>query len=236
MRCPICGEEHPNDVPICPNTGEQLKKMCLNQDCSYYRERIFDLGQDNCPCCGQPLFTKYHGFVDLGLSVKWGAYNIGACCDDEPGDFYAWGSLVPNMSYSWKSRELFDPNKNLTSNEDIASVNWGDKWRIPTKGEWDELQASCNSDWIYYYGFGHGIRFTSKIKGFEGNSIFLPACGFKSNCQPKVHNRGTAAFYWSSSPVKGSYYSYCFKFSEIEDIFGSSDYRGLAFSIRPVIG
>ena len=38
-------------------------------------------------------FTKV--FVDLGLSVKWAAWNIGAERPEEYGDYYAWGETEP---------------------------------------------------------------------------------------------------------------------------------------------
>lgn len=34
-------------------------------------------------------------YVDLGLSVKWAKYNIGATSPEEYGDFYAWGEIEP---------------------------------------------------------------------------------------------------------------------------------------------
>lgn len=33
--------------------------------------------------------------VDLGLSVKWGSFNLGATKPEEPGDYYAWGDTEP---------------------------------------------------------------------------------------------------------------------------------------------
>ena len=33
--------------------------------------------------------------VDLGLSVKWGSFNLGATKPEEFGDYYAWGEVIP---------------------------------------------------------------------------------------------------------------------------------------------
>ncbi|MBR4826377.1 MAG: hypothetical protein IKZ91_00645 [Bacteroidales bacterium] len=36
-----------------------------------------------------------HEYVDLGLSVKWATYNIGAALPEEAGDYFAWGETEP---------------------------------------------------------------------------------------------------------------------------------------------
>jgi len=234
MKCPLCGKQHPVDTQVCPSTGETLKRMCLNQDCSYYRERIFDIDQEYCPCCGQVLFLTSHEFVDLGLSVKWGAYNVGATSEYEHGDLYAWGSLIPNTSFSRKSRFNWEQKGPLNNQNDVANQEWHDRWRIPTKRKWHELLNNCSKEWVHVYGNDYGLRLTSQVKGFEGKSIFLPACGFMADCQEKVKYRGAAALYWSSTPYS-ELEAYCFKYSEISDEFyGNTSYRGNAYSIRPV--
>lgn len=38
MKCPHCGQEHPDDFLLCPYTGKSLKsqtKVCGNPDCQY---------------------------------------------------------------------------------------------------------------------------------------------------------------------------------------------------------
>ena len=38
--------------------------------------------------------------VDLGLSVKWAPYNVGASKPTEYGNYYAWGEIEPKTDYS----------------------------------------------------------------------------------------------------------------------------------------
>lgn len=42
---------------------------------------------------------EYHigisGAIDLGISIKWAAYNVGATSTAEYGDYYAWGEIEP---------------------------------------------------------------------------------------------------------------------------------------------
>jgi len=196
MRCNICGEEHPDDAQICPNTGEQLKKMCLNQDCSYYHERIFELDIDTCPCCGEELFITSHEYVDLGLSVKWAKHNLGWNVGPLPS-FYGWGSLVPNRPNSRKKVNNCETGHcHLQPDEDVATKEWGDDWRIPTKSEWEELISSSDLEWVDLGGNAFGAKLTSRI---NGKSIILPAEGLIVQIFGKLCQAGKSACYWSSS-------------------------------------
>lgn len=46
----------------------------------------------------RPVCPKQHEYVDLGLSVKWATYNVGANSTDENGDYFAWGGTEPLYS------------------------------------------------------------------------------------------------------------------------------------------
>ena len=39
--------------------------------------------------------------VDLGLSVKWASFNLGASKPEEYGDYYAWGDIEPKLDSRW---------------------------------------------------------------------------------------------------------------------------------------
>lgn len=109
--------------------------------------------------------------VDLGLSVKWASYNIGAGSCEELGTRKKWDKYYIN-------REILKYNDSdhktiLDLEDDPAYVNWGSECRVPTASEWNELITNC-----YYNRYAedeeNGMRgtiFTSKI---NGNSIFLP--------------------------------------------------------------
>ena len=52
MKCPHCGQEHPDDFLLCPYTGKSLKqqtKVCGNPDCQYPNVPI---EAKYCPRCG----------------------------------------------------------------------------------------------------------------------------------------------------------------------------------------
>ena len=39
--------------------------------------------------------------VDLGLSVLWASWNVGANAPEEDGYYYAWGEVEPKSFYDW---------------------------------------------------------------------------------------------------------------------------------------
>ena len=62
--------------------------------------------------------------------------------------------------------------------------------RLPTKEQWEELKAECQWSWN---GSGY------KITGPNGNSIVLPASGYRY-CDGSVDSVGSIGNYWSSTP------------------------------------
>ena len=83
---------------------------------------------------------------------------------------------------------------------DDAKTMFGN--RIPTKEQWEELQIECSWEWT---GSGY------KVTGPNGNSITLPAEGYRS-CDGGVYDVGYAGYYWSSTPY-GSDHAWCLYFS-----------------------
>lgn len=77
--------------------------------------------------------------------------------------------------------------------DDVASKILGGKWRIPTNAEWEELRTKCISwTWTPQNGV-NGELFT----GPNGNSIFLPAAGYRDNTI--LDDVSSGGDYWSSS-------------------------------------
>jgi hypothetical protein len=71
------------------------------------------------------------------------------------------------------------------------------------------------------------------VKGPNGNSIFLPAAGYR-NCSGSVDDVGTDGYYWSSTP-NGTEDAWSLGFgSGIHNVYYSS--RCYGFSVRLVQG
>ncbi len=49
--------------------------------------------------------------IDLGIGVKFAAFNVGATKVDEPGDFYRWGEIEPSTINTWS---VYDYHENFT--------------------------------------------------------------------------------------------------------------------------
>ena len=86
-----------------------------------------------------------HEYVDLGLSVKWAAMNIGAAKVSDHGSYYAWGETGNKDDYSWSTYKhgtsaddlskysYTDNGIALQAADDAAHLNWCGEWRMPTE-------------------------------------------------------------------------------------------------------
>jgi len=184
--------------------------------------------------------------VDLGLSVKWASFNLGATAPEEYGDYFAWGETAPKEKYDWQTYKWCDGSETTFSKynnnslygtvdnktvldleDDAAYVNLGGSWRMPTEAEWTELRNQCAWNWTTQNGV-NGYQ----VVASNGNSIFLPAAGNRYSLYSG--SEGTKGDYWSSSLYTDAPSQSC----HIEFNSGNIDmlciwrYDGL--SIRPV--
>ena len=178
------------------------------------------------------------GAVDLGLSVKWAACNLGASSPEEYGDYYAWGETETKSDYS-SSTYKYQSNYSYTNigediggtQYDVAFVKLGGSWRMPTVEQIQELIDKCTIE----EGTFKGVK-GQRIIGINGQSIFIPISGYKDG--RSVQNRGEYGyiFFWASqfdtSYTGSSAYAY----------WGSSDrgktytwIRSFGIPIRPII-
>lgn len=131
--------------------------------------------------------------VDLGLSVKWASCNVGANSPEDYGDYFAWGEVIPQNEFSYEGYLYKDKPNILPPHADAATVNWGGAWRMPTDAELTELCEQCTWTWTTQNGV-NGYKVTSKS---NGNSIFLPAAGYRHGSS--LGDAGIYGNYWSSS-------------------------------------
>ena len=189
-----------------------------------------------------------HEYVDLGLpsGIKWATCNVGATKPEEYGGYYAWGETEEKDNYYWSTYKWCNDSENtmtkycikrkngtvdkktvLDPEDDVAHVKWGASWRMPTRAELDELRNNCIWTWTTQNGVdGY------KVTGPNGNSIFLPAAGYRLGT--RLDNSGSVGYYWSSSLYESiSYYAYnLFFYSGRYD--WSNYYRSDGLSVRPV--
>lgn len=162
--------------------------------------------------------------VDLGLSVKWATCNVGASNPNDGGLYYAWGETETKIDYTESNCSTKGQNiGNIGGTvHDVALVNWGGNWRMPTKAEFEELRNRCTWSWT---GYGYSII------GPNGNSIYLPASGRRFGSG--LLDVGERGFYWCSTPQNGTKFAWALYFySSYQDIVGCDFYIG--YSVRPV--
>ena len=138
--------------------------------------------------------TNNHEYVDLGLSVKWAACNIGSTSPEILGSYYSWGETDTKKRYNKGNVQNNAGNaKDISSNKkyDVSRKLWGEPWRLPTAEEMKELCDSCTWQWASLNGM-NGYR----VIGPNGNSIFLPTAGLYNDLN--VEDGGKQGYYWAS--------------------------------------
>ncbi|MBR1809330.1 MAG: hypothetical protein IJ776_08085 [Paludibacteraceae bacterium] len=210
-----------------------------------------------------------HEYVDLGLSVNWATTNVGATAPEDYGWYICWAETAEKDNYDWKTYKYGKSTRSLTKyntskdcgpvvdslltlepEDDAATVNWGGRWRTPTKAEWLELIDNCK------WQTGK----LNDVKGFyftapNGNSIFLPLAGIKrldktwweavKDDEDLNLGMGKRGLYQSASlqvldppHVPTPYYSWTLRVSDDKDgkdVYRVSGSRATGQSFRPVL-
>ena len=200
--------------------------------------------------------------LGLPSGVLWATCNVGADSPEDYGDYFAWGETQPKDYYDWSTYkwmtdgmsswegvnkytfadgqtsgvwynsngEFIGDNKTILElYDDAVNANWGGDWRMPTKEDQDELRTECTWTWTTQNGV-NGYKVTSKT---NGNSIFLPAAGYRYDSD--LYRAGYYGSYWSSS-LRSSYSSDACSLDFDSGYVGwSGYYRSNGHSVRPVM-
>lgn len=178
--------------------------------------------------------------VDLGLPSKtlWASCNIGALVPEDFGNYFSWACLkgqqyYTNTDYKFYNRttgvyeyfNLEDISGNVQY--DAAVYNLGEKWKIPTKIQVEELIDKC----IWTWGERNSIN-GYIVTGPSGKNIFLPAGGKIDGKNNETKN--SCGFYWTSilSDISDSE-AYTLEIDSGNKKIGY-EYRHLGIMIRPV--
>ena len=173
--------------------------------------------------------------VDLGLSVCWAEHNIGASSPEKYGDYFAWGETEPKSNYTAETNKYYDKTKKTYidigkdisgTKYDVARAQWGGNWRMPRLEEIKELIDKCSWQWTELKGI-NGY----KVTGPNGNSIFLPAAGYRRGGD--VYCCSTIGYFWSA---KLSWNSYAEDFNIRNGGYSSGTVcnRSYGLTVRPV--
>ena len=150
--------------------------------------------------------------------------------------FCSSGDSVENVELSKynnnDARGIVDNKTTLDLADDAARANWGEGWRIPTIGDWEELLDNCTIEWTSL-----GAASGRMVTGPNGNSIFLPAAAAFSGSD--IDGIGIYGMYWSSSlyiiiPVFASTVTIDSPYSSMGSITKGYNHRCLGAPVRPV--
>ncbi len=170
-------------------------------------------------------------YVDLGLSVKWAAYNIGATSPTEYGDYFAWGEIEPKETYTEENsltHGIYMNDIGGNPQYDAAAAKWGAPWRLPSREECEEIIADCTWEWVTIEGV-NGY----KVTGPNGNHVFFPAAGCMSGSN--LITAGENGMYFSYK-MCGTYVNFAYGFHFGDDYYELNWlYRCFGRSIRPVL-
>ncbi len=118
--------------------------------------------------------------------------------------------------------------------DDPARLLWGGNWRTPTDAEWTWLRTNCTWTWTDDYN-GSGIAgriVTSNVEGYVGNTIFLPAAGYRYGTS--LYDAGSFGDYWSSSLDENDSDDARLVYFDSEEVYRHYDLRYYGLSVRPV--
>ena len=172
--------------------------------------------------------------VDLGLSVLWANNNVGESVLCPTGRLFGWG----DSSGKKTSVDIADyvPLRKYVSHQiegdmgqtdyDIATIQWGPRWRTPNRKHWEELINKCRWEKVKQ-GNIEGYR----VHGPNGNSIFLPFTGIRF--RNDVSNLD-AGYYWTSELADDDRSCAFYVYFDEEDNRPSINTRNNVYSGRAV--
>ncbi|MBQ2091202.1 MAG: fimbrillin family protein [Bacteroidales bacterium] len=166
----------------------------------------------------------------------WASYKY---CKEDPNvtfvpEIAGWGltkyCTLRQVGYNGFTDDKID----LEPEDDAATVLWGKSWRTPTSTELSQLVKNENysHEWVDNYGGKNvkGLLVTCKSGPCKGNSIFLPAAGYRSG---QGFAEDGVGVYWSKSGSGTDYDCWAMIYSKNRSRqYLYNRYEGL--SIRPV--
>jgi hypothetical protein len=175
--------------------------------------------------------------IDLGLpsGTLWACCNVGATYPKEYGGYYAWGEVAEKNEYTSEGYEAPGDFERLLldisgTTFDVASVKWGESWRMPTREQMQELIDNCEcTPFITTYIGGSGpTQKWLEFSGSNGGHITLPRQGYKI----AIELQGDLAYWTSSITQTMDRRSYTLNFVDAVYVGQTSMYWGLP--VRPV--
>ena len=177
-------------------------------------------------------FKEPTRIVDLGLSVKWANFNLGATSETEKGGRYGWGDISGDSTNIWPSNYapgLYEMSIAGDEQYDIVAANLGGNWRMPTVDELNELNQ-CR--WVYstnYNNMGVNGYLVYGIGAYSKQFIFIPFAGYRRGTE--IVSDNNVAYWWTSQVNGAGDAIYMNMIGRTEELSTS---KSFGLSVRPV--
>ncbi|HBJ76363.1 MAG TPA: hypothetical protein DDY68_00385 [Porphyromonadaceae bacterium] len=177
--------------------------------------------------------TNGHAWVQLWEGgPKFATCNIGANQPWEYGGRYTWGGTYAQIEGTYKD-DYWKEDATFPSDRNIATISWGEEWRMPTKEELYTLLQKCGKGkWVDNY---NGTRIKGRLfkgKGkFIEQELFFPATGYCNGCN--FYDVGASGNYWSCVPNDCN--NACFLYFNGSNSHMSNYNRNFGLSVRAVL-
>ena len=156
-------------------------------------------------------------YVDLGLpsGTLWATCNIGANKPEECGDYFMWGSMVPNTNgiCDW-AHDAFNngetkfnaayfngikddvcPNSGLIPSFDIVNKTMGGDWHMPTKEQFQELMDNTEVEWFDDWMETGISGCLFKSINDDSKTLFFPNTGYRVG--ENIYNKENCTYLWT---------------------------------------
>lgn len=182
-----------------------------------------------------------HEFVDLGLpsGTKWATHNLDMSRPNKEtasvenyGSYCNWADPTGENVYKDENTlpSANPPVSICNSDYDIAHVQWGKEWSLPTKEMQYELRTKCTWEYVEINGVKCG-----KAIGPNGNYIILPLGGCWLGHNTAVTDAGKSGYYWTGEcelSDNNRYYVYFLEVNGLYDLVRCP--RNFRCMVRPV--
>lgn len=182
-----------------------------------------------------------HEYVDLGLpsGTKWATHNLDVsrpnketASVEDYGSYCNWADPTGENVYKDENTlpSAIPPASICNTDYDIAHVQWGKEWSLPTKEMQYELRTKCTWEYVEINGVKCG-----KAIGPNGNYIILPLGGCWLGHNTEVTDAGKSGYYWTGEcelSDNNRYYVYFLEVNGLYDLVRCP--RNFRCMVRPV--
>lgn len=126
-------------------------------------------------CEVKVIDPNVHEYVDLGLpsGLLWATTDIGALTPEDEGLEFVWGGTSVDTKWADIKDIVLGYDEISDTEYDVAKVQWGNGWRLPTAEEARELMKYCTPKGSNTQKIDGYSNSDFEYTGPNGNSIFF---------------------------------------------------------------